>query len=51
MYFTTKVDAVPLDMHSFRQTLREIVDFLEREYPGANSDCNKCEWVERRKGN
>lgn len=49
MDFNCHLDEVKIDLLSFQTTLKEMVDLLNRDFPGANQDCKKCLWQEKRK--
>lgn len=38
-----------LDLEKFEKTLREMVKFLEKKYPGAGDECKTCVYFKKRK--
>lgn len=49
MEFDFKADLVKIDLKKFKKTMKEIVQFLEKDYKGLNKECKKCEWCKKRK--
>lgn len=48
--FSSHIDEVKIDAESFEEKLKVIVDFLNRPYPGDNSECEKCLFYAGRDG-
>ncbi|MCX6760145.1 MAG: PD-(D/E)XK nuclease family protein [Candidatus Nealsonbacteria bacterium] len=49
MEFTCHLDKIEIDLSVFEKKMKEIVEFLENDFPGANLECHRCAWLERRK--
>lgn len=48
MEFESHLDPVKIDLMSFEKKLKEMVEFLNSDYPGSSRDCEKCVWHEKR---
>ncbi|QQG46537.1 MAG: PD-(D/E)XK nuclease family protein [Candidatus Niyogibacteria bacterium] len=42
--FASHVDEVKIDAKNFEKKLKEMVDFLEKPYPGDDLECKKCDY-------
>jgi len=48
--FSSHVDEVKIDAENFEKKLKEMVDFLDKPYPGDNPECDKCQYYAGRDG-
>jgi hypothetical protein len=43
------IDRVKIDLPKFEKTVQSMVRLLQRAYPGANYECKRCQWLEKRR--
>lgn len=43
------VDEVKVNLSEFSKKMAEIIELLNGPYPGANMECKRCAWLEKRK--
>lgn len=48
MEFICHLDEVKISLDAFENKMREMVEFLNSDYPGANQMCSRCLWLEKR---
>jgi len=48
MEFDCHLDRVEIDLDYFEKKLREMAEFLDKDFPGADNICKKCLWQEKR---